>query len=136
MSQNNIRETKNTMATMLHAETADTPRATRMSRECLVDNLRRAFGDAPDSPTLPYYRELPIAELEDAYLQADSMRARMTRGLVGGSFGTVALVVGLATDFKTAVVGGGVAAGVLFYDMLKKNRDLDVLKSEVLSRAP
>lgn len=100
-------------------------------REGAIQALRKSFGDAPDSPTLGYYRELSTEVLRTVTNKAVGLNNRLMGegiAIVGSAYGSVGF---LAAGFKGAAVGLAVAGGALVVDAVRTHRASERLKQDI-----
>lgn len=104
---------------------------TAQQRDGLITSLRRSLGDAADSPTLGYYRDLPDPVLAEVTDHSTRLSARMLRsGLL--SYGFMIVAAGsMAADAKQLAAGFGVAAIGLAIDAARAHKKQDRIKDRI-----
>lgn len=110
---------------------AATPSSRHERREANINMLRKAFGDAADSPTMGYYRALPDLALKTFTNQALKLQTRLmcdgalTLGSLYAAGGS------LAFGLKGLAVGFAVATAGLAIDTVRTNHQQNKLQQKV-----
>ena len=110
---------------------ATTPLTAQEKREGNITLLRKAFGDASDSPTMGYYRALPDMVLKTFTDEALKLQGRIMRDGAMTLGSLYAAGGSLAFGLKGAAVGFTLAAAGLAIDTVRTHREQNKLQQRV-----
>lgn len=102
-------------------------------REVCIDLLRKSQGEAADSPSMGYYRELPNSALSSFTKKSQGMQSRMIFEGAAAYVGMLAATVAVCADFKQAAAVVAIASVGLAVDSAWTYKKHGEIKQDVIN---